>query len=90
MEFGAGRMTSLFIRNDHRSFGMGVAIVLVILYHLVCVGFGSPIFMKPFALGYIGVDIFMFWSALGLCYSYKKTNCLFFTREDCHAFSLCF
>lgn len=54
-----------------RFYFMGCAMCMVIGYHFVCwVGFGE--FLAPFLYGYIGVDIFLFFSGLGLCFSYNK------------------
>ena len=52
---------------------MGIAILMVVIYH----GFGRyhisiPILSAIFYRGYTGVDIFLFFSALGLCFSFKK------------------
>lgn len=54
----------------NRPFLLGVAIIMVIIYHF----FSWTI--NPFGrfnIGYIGVDIFLFLSGWGLSYSYKKT-----------------
>lgn len=50
----------------HRSSLMGFAILWVMLFHLV----DLPILNK----GYMGVDIFFFLSAIGLCYSFEKNS----------------
>lgn len=56
---------------EDRAYIMGIAMLLVIVYHFVCwVGFGVLLF--PFRWGYIGVDIFLFLSAIGLCFSYPQ------------------
>lgn len=51
--------------RTYRSALMGVAILWVMFFHG---GVRLPIFVK----GYIGVDIFFFLSAIGLCYSFDK------------------
>ena len=56
-----------------RQIFMGIAILMVVIYH----GFGKyqisiPILSALFYRGYTGVDIFLFFSSLGLCFSYKK------------------
>lgn len=54
-----------------RAYFMGWAMLMVLCYHFVCwVGFGR--LLVPFLWGYIGVDIFLFFSGLGLCFSYNK------------------
>ena len=52
---------------------MGVAIVSVICYHLHCWVNGVPI-LRMFKWGFIGVDVFMFASAFGLCFSHEKNS----------------
>lgn len=50
---------------------MGIAMLLVLLYHFTCwIGFKK--LLLPFNWGYIGVDIFLFLSAIGLCFSISK------------------
>lgn len=60
------------ILND-RLFFTGVAIILVILYHYYCAVSQIHI-LSIFKRGYIGVDIFFFFSGLGLGYSYNKNT----------------
>ncbi len=54
---------------------MGFAILLVVLYHLVCRfhlhGFGIA---HVLGRGYVGVDVFLFFSGLGLCFSCTKNS----------------
>lgn len=52
---------------------MGVAIAAVIVYHLHCWVHGAPI-LNVFKWGFIGVDVFIFASAFGLCFSYEKNS----------------
>lgn len=52
---------------------MGVAIISVIFYHLYCFVHGVPA-LRMFKWGFIGVDVFMFASAFGLCFSYEKNS----------------
>ena len=61
----AGKVSSV------RSELMGVAILFVILYHLYCWVPGTPL-LRIFKWGFIGVDVFMFVSAFGLCFSYER------------------
>lgn len=52
---------------------MGIAMSFVVLYHLFCwCNYG---YFDLFKYGYVGVDIFMFISGLGLCFSYTR-RCL--------------
>lgn len=55
----------------NRPFLMGVAMILVIVYHFFCWVY-NPI--GPFNIGYVGVDIFMFLSGLGLSYSFERNS----------------
>ena len=52
---------------------MGEAIIAVIAYHLFCWVSGVPV-LRMFEWGFIGVDVFMFASAFGLCFSYEKNS----------------
>lgn len=54
---------------SQRSFLMGVAILLVILFHCFSWVY-NPI--GAFNIGYIGVDIFLFLSGYGLSFSFEK------------------
>lgn len=55
--------------STHRSYLMGIAIILVIVFHCFSWVF-NPI--GVFNIGYIGVDIFLFLSGYGLSFSYEK------------------
>lgn len=50
---------------------MGIAILCVIVYHAFCWVY-NPI--GVFNIGYFGVDIFLFLSGFGLCYSFEKNS----------------
>lgn len=50
---------------------MGIAMILVILYHCFC-AIPSLTILSIFSKGYIGVDIFLFFSGLGLSYSHNS------------------
>lgn len=50
---------------DNRKESMGLAMIMVVFYHLKT---------TVFYAGFMGVDIFLFLSAYGLCHSYKKYN----------------
>lgn len=58
--------------NEDRFLYYGIAILLVVFYHLHCVTNLSIV--APFSQGAIGVDIFLFFSGYGLCYSYEKNS----------------
>lgn len=62
----------LICQRVDKQFLMGIAITFVWLYHLRCTchHLGDPLF-KPL---FIGVDIFLFLSAYGLCFSYNKNS----------------
>ena len=66
--------------KTNRFFYYGLSIFLIILYHANSFGFHSPVFM-PFSAGYIGVDIFMFFSAYGCCYSFEKNDLITFYKR---------
>ena len=55
----------------NRPFLMGVAMIMVIVYHFFCWVY-NPI--GPLNIGYVGVDIFLFLSGLGLSYSYEMNS----------------
>lgn len=57
--------------NRRRTELMGVAILLVLLYHLYCASYHHE-GLKVFQYGFIGVDFFMVLSGYGLCFAYKK------------------
>lgn len=63
-----------------RSYFMGIAMLLVILYHFTCWG-DFPRAFFPFHWGYIGVDVFLFVSAFGLCFSWQKYRYAAFLRR---------
>lgn len=65
---------------NHRFFFMGIAILMVILYHIYCV-FSDISVLRLFRRGYIGVDIFFFFSGLGLCFSYLRNPLLLFYKN---------
>ncbi len=50
---------------DNRKESMGLAMIMVVFYHLKT---------TVFYAGFMGVDIFLFLSAYGLCHSYKKNS----------------
>lgn len=58
--------------NEDRFLYYGIAILMVVFYHLYCqTNLGV---VAPFSYGVIGVDIFLFFSGYGLCYSYEKNS----------------
>jgi len=61
--------------SSSRAFQLGLAMIMVMIYHLTNIGFYDWVILKPFhAVGFGGVDIFMFFSAYGLCYSLNKNT----------------
>ena len=52
---------------------MGVAIIFVVLYHYNC-AVSNVHLLSIFKRGYIGVDLFFFFSGLGLGYSYNRNS----------------
>lgn len=75
-EVNENTILELIISN--RPFLMGVAIIIVIIYHLFCWVY-NPIGL--FNIGYVGVDIFLFLSGLGLSYSYEKNSIIKFYKN---------
>lgn len=57
--------------TNHRQYFMGVAMILVVLYHCYTAVEDSFI-LRFFYKGYIGVDVFLFFSGLGCSFSYDK------------------
>ena len=62
--------------STYRSQLMGVAILLVMLFHMKSVQatFGGPLVRKIISCGYAGVDIFMLMSGLGMVFSLSKNQ----------------
>lgn len=65
--------------ND-KTTSMGVAITFVVLYHLFCVDNANPLW-KIFYPGFMGVDIFIFLSGYGLCFSINKNSISSFLKR---------
>ena len=61
------------IRKENRSFWMGVAILMIIMCHIQYTCYDDRFFMRIlrffFKNGEFGVEIFLFLSVVGLCYS---------------------
>jgi len=66
--------------ESSRFYYMGIAMLFVIFYHLYCI-LPSFSFFSLFKFGYIGVDIFLFFSGFGLCFSYTKNTKLIFYKN---------
>lgn len=66
--------------SKRRTEWMGIAILMVVLYHLQCRLPFSP-YTNIFKYWFFGVDIFMFLSGYGLCYSYEKNTIFKFYRN---------
>jgi len=73
------RNVKLFIINNKNLYG-GIGIVLVLLYHLLCLD-ESVSFYWLFYPGFIGVDLFMFYSGYSLCFSYNKNSLIDFYKR---------
>lgn len=74
--------------SDERDGLMGIAILAVIFYHLSCWTDSTPI-LSAFKWGFIGVDVFFFVSAFGLCCSYERNSCKkFYTNRFKRIFPL--
>lgn len=72
------RQEILHVLMKNKPIFMGIAIILVFLYHMPRV---SPV-LKIFEPGFIGVDFFLFFSGYSLCYSYEKYSIAnFFKRR---------
>lgn len=63
----------------NKPFYFGVAILMVILTHIGLVDDNR--IWRIFYPGFLGVDIFMFFSGYGLCYSYQKNTLLRFYKR---------
>ena len=61
----------------NKSIWLGLAIILIVFYHMPRV---SPI-LNIFNPGFIGVDFFLFFSGFSLCYSYEKNKVVAFYRR---------
>lgn len=57
---------------NNRTLCLGIAIIMVVMYHLFCMCKVPP--LNIFYPGFLGVDIFLFFSGFGLCYSYQKNS----------------
>lgn len=56
---------------NYKSFFSGIAMLMVVFYHLFVMDNTQKIW-TIFAVGYIGVDIFLLLSGYGLCQSSEK------------------
>lgn len=59
------------IINKNRAYLMGIAILLVVMYHAFCWIYNP---LGSLNIGYVGVDIFLFLSGLGLANSFEKNK----------------
>lgn len=64
---------------SNKLFFSGVAIVGILLSHLFGVDQEHPVW-AIFYLGFVGVDIFLFYSGYGLCPSPATCNTIFLLR----------
>lgn len=66
-------MDNLQLLSKTRNEWMGIAIIMVLLYHLLCVAYPNfGRWLLFFSHWSIGVDFFIILSGFGLCYSYEK------------------
>lgn len=61
--------------TKYRYVWMALSIILIFLYHLE-ISTNNQLLLKIFSVGYMGVDIFMFSTGLGLYFSYKNSSSL--------------
>lgn len=66
--------------SKRRTEWMGIAILMVVLYHLQCRLSFAP-YTNVFKYWFFGVDLFIFFSGYGLCYSYEKNTILKFYKN---------
>lgn len=75
-------MMQNILGKDTRNYWMGISIILIMLMHIVYDRGTTDSFYKimrmMFIQGDVGVNIFFFLSAYGLCYSYNNNNLLVF------------
>ena len=66
------------VKRENRNYWMGWAIIFIMLCHVQYTCFDNSIFMKVlrflFKKGEFGVDVFLFLSIIGLCYSYENNT----------------
>lgn len=55
--------------SENRPYLMGIAIIMVVIYHAFCWIYNP---LGPLNIGYLGVDIFLFLSGFGLCRSFER------------------
>lgn len=61
-----------FVLSNKKLFS-GIAIILILCYHLLCTDESVSLYWIFYA-GFIGVDIFMYFSGYTLCYSFEKNT----------------
>lgn len=73
--------------KNNRTFYMGISMILIIGYHILLLqeNILNKTMLLPFKVlfnhGYIGVDIFFFLSAYGLCYSFESNTYMQFLKK---------
>lgn len=62
--------------GKHRNYLMGLSILWIVAFHYSFYGnlFSNGFFKLLFSRGYVGVDIFLFLSAYGLCFSFERNG----------------
>ena len=63
---------------SNKNFFSGVAILMVVLYHLMSVDELQTKALSIFYPGFLGVDVFFLLSGYGLCFSYNKNTLMNF------------
>lgn len=76
------------LSKNNRTFYMGISMLLIIGYHILLLLSDNILnktlwlpFKSIFNHGYIGVDIFFFLSAYGLCHSFEKSTIIQFLKK---------
>ena len=76
------------VGKGNRSYWMGIAILLVVLFHIYLFndwnGYDKDVIDFFFHYGYVGVDIFLYLSAYGLCCSFENNSLLKFYKNRVH------
>jgi len=68
------------VLEEHRSFYMGTAMAMVVLYHLFVYDEENKLLVM-FYPGYLGIDVFLLLSGYGLCRSYQQHSLATFYKR---------
>lgn len=71
-----GRGMERLLGKENRAYLMGMSILWIVAFHYCFYGdlLSSGFFKLLFSRGYVGVDIFLFLSAYGLCFSFERNG----------------